>query len=301
MKRYYIKDVENLTGIKAHTLRVWEQRYDFLKPHRTDTNIRFYDEYQLKKLLNVSLLVSKGQKISKICCLTDDELNCKIKDIYENVDNDLGEQTIPFKINSLIVAMLDMDEVKFSQIVSTSLMKRGMAKTISMVLFPFIQRLQIMWRTGEVSTAQEHFVFNLIRQKLYVAIDSLPLAPKQAKKFVVFLSENSTNDLYILFYIYFLKLEGHQIINLGKDISLSDIKGLQPVVNPDFLFTYFDYLSSPEKIKNVINPIAESFDIPMWVAGDHDCMENLDFLAKNVDVVCGLDCFQKKIQLSAEI
>lgn len=295
MKRYYIKDVERLTGIKAHTLRMWEQRYDFLEPHRTETNIRFYDEQQLKKLLNVSLLVSKGHKISKICGLSEDELNAKIKVIYENNEVDPSEQTIPFKINSLIVAMLDLDEIKFNQIIATSLMKRGMAKTISMVLFPFIQRLQIMWRTGEVSNAQEHFIVTLIRQKLMVAIDSIPTAPKQAEKFVIFLPENAPNDLNILFYIYFLKLSGKQLINLGKDISLNDLKSIAHIAQPDVWMTYFTSPACCQEIMSVVEPIAAQLKEPLWVAGTPDIINKLKF-PENVEVIPGLDFFQHKIQ-----
>ncbi|MFA8298719.1 MAG: MerR family transcriptional regulator [Hyphomicrobiales bacterium] len=296
MKRYSIKDIEKLTGIKAHTLRIWEQRYNFLTPHRTDTNIRFYDDEQLKKLLNVSLLVSRGHKISKICKLSDYELNLKIKEIYETSDQEIGEQTIPFKINSLIVSMLDLNENKFNQIIATSLMKRGMAQTISMVLFPFMQRLQIMWRTGEITTAQEHFIMNLIRQKLMVAIDSIPIAPNNAEKFILFLPENTMNDIDILFYAYFLKLNGKQMLNLGKDINLYDLKSIQDIAKPNIFMTYVEEPTCCIEVQNNILPIAESFpNQEIWLIGNLDILQSLK-LPENIKLISNLESLQGMVK-----
>jgi len=178
---YSIKDLETLSGIKAHTLRIWEQRYQLLKPHRTNTNIRLYTNEDLRRILNVSLLNKSGTKISKIASLNDNELYEQVNKLTKESDNNADQ------IESLILSMIELDEERFEKIVNSCILRLGLIKTIDEILFTFLQKIGIMWQTGSINPAQEHFISNLIRQKIIVAIDGQIIKRDITSKKVIFL------------------------------------------------------------------------------------------------------------------
>ena len=259
MNTYSIKELEKFTGIKAHTIRIWEQRYNLVQPHRTDSNIRYYDEDQLKKLLNVSLLLSHGHKISRVCGLEEEDFKAAVRGIYAEQQLHSGDYAIETKINSLILAMLDLDEARFEKIFSTSLIKRGFEQTILKVIYPFLQRVGLMWRTGEVSCAQEHFITSLIRQKVVVAIDSIPMASSDAEKFLLFLPESEFNEMVILLSTYIIKDKGKQCIYLGQDIPLNDVENVARITSPHALMTFITEPSSMEESQAYVNELSLRF------------------------------------------
>lgn len=279
MKKYYIRDVEKLTGIKAHTLRMWEQRYNLMTPHRTETNIRYYDEEQLKLLLNVSLLLSNGYKISKISALSSEELLETVRETYQNAQEEETVSDIATKmlINSLVMAMMEYDEVKFEKIFSTSILRRGVENTVLEIIDPFVNRMDIMWRIGDMDNGQQHFMYYLIRQKIIVAIDAIPIAPQNAPKYLLFLPEAEYRDLYILIYMYMLKTHEKRIINLGQDISLEVLKSISEVTEPDVLMTFFSYPASLDKIQQYVYRLSHAFpNKKILAAGTVDFLDKLD-------------------------
>ena len=213
MVKYSIKDLEKYSGIKAHTIRIWEQRYQLLKPKRTDTNIRYYDEEQLKYLLNVSLLIENGYRISQICAFTEEEFRDNIKEIMQDAHQEATDQNIATHVNGLVLAMLELDEMRFEKIISSSLLRRSFEETIVEVIYPFLKRIGVMWRTGEVTTAQEHFIYNLIKQKVIVAIDGLSIPGPGAERYMLFLPKSEFSDLLILLFTYVLKNRGKTGVN----------------------------------------------------------------------------------------
>ncbi|HRG89392.1 MAG TPA: MerR family transcriptional regulator [Chitinophagales bacterium] len=238
MGQYSIKEVEVLTGIKAHTLRIWEQRYNLLKPKRTDTNIRYYSDEQLRLLLNISTLNRNGLKISKIVNLNEQERNRYVLDIYQmaNADN---------LLDSLIHCMLDFDEVLFEKILVQAIMKLGFENAINELVFPFMMRTGILWSTGAVKVAQEHFITNLIRRKILVAIDAQQLKPdSKTKKFVLFLPEGETHELLLLYTEYILRKNNHHVAYLGADLPVAELPYLYGIYKPDYLVTF---LTAPLK------------------------------------------------------
>jgi DNA-binding transcriptional MerR regulator len=183
--KFSIKDIEKLSGIKAHTLRIWEQRYGILKPNRTDTNIRWYDNDELKNILNVSLLNNHGYKISKIAGLSKEEIASEVTKIVDSTSKECEQ------ISSLIISMVEMDERRFEQIISNQILRNGFSYTIEEVIYPFLHKIGVMWHTGSINPAQEHFITHLIRQKLIVAIDGqIVIEKNQSKKFILYLPEN---------------------------------------------------------------------------------------------------------------
>ena len=173
MAVYSIKDLEKLCGIKAHTIRIWEQRYGLIKPKRTKTNIRYYMDADLKLLLNIALLNRNGTKISKIASMSEMEIAEKVATISE-IDFEGGAQ-----LDALTLSMIEMDEVKFDRILTTNIRQLGFEKTMLEVIYPFLDKLSLLWLTGSINPAQENFISNLIRQKIIVAIDNESFSVKR--------------------------------------------------------------------------------------------------------------------------
>jgi len=165
---YSIKDLEKLSGIKAHTIRIWEQRYKVLTPVRSETNIRSYTDSQLKRILNVSYLINNGEKISKVAGLDDSTLAKAVMDFQtlEHAGDDLN-----YLIEVLLSATIDLNEAHFEKVINNAILRNGFEQTIIKLIYPFLVRIGVMWRVSQVNPAQEHFVSNIIRQKVIAAID----------------------------------------------------------------------------------------------------------------------------------
>ncbi len=229
---YTIKDLEVLTGIKAHTIRIWEKRYNILNPERTNSNIRHYNDNDLKRLMNISILNKHGFKISKIANLSDDELAEKVINMSHN-PNDNESQ-----IESLTLAMIELDDKKFEKIIANNSIKMGFEDTILNVVYPFFERTGLLWQIGAINAAQEHFVSNLLRQKLIVAIDGqMGGTIPDAKRFMLFLPDGEYHELGLLFFAYILKKSGHKIMYLGQSVPFHDLTEIGKIKNPDFLVT----------------------------------------------------------------
>ena len=218
MAVYSIKELETLSGIKAHTIRMWEKRYNLIDPHRTNTNIRYYTDEDLKKILNVAMLNRQGIKISNIAKLNDLELKEEIIRITRTTHS---HHTL---IDSLVIAMIDLDEYKLGSIMDKSIQKAGFTATVTEVLYPFLEKVGILWQSGDVNPAQEHFVSNLIRQKIIAATDQLPNSYYPgAKKFLLLLPEGEWHEIALLFAQYLLRESNHDVIYLGQSVPYADV------------------------------------------------------------------------------
>lgn len=238
MNAYTIKDLENLTGIKAHTIRIWEQRYSFLKPQRTDTNIRYYNNEELKRILNISLLNKYGFKISHIDRMSDDEIRTKLLHIN---NADAQQERL---VNQLIQSMIDMDLEHFEATMEEHIKSRGIEKTIHQVIFPFMERIGLLWITGHINPAQEHLVSNIIRQKMIVGIESVKPMFQLKKAGVLFLPEGEFHELGLLFIQYLLRSRGLRVFYLGSNVPLADVEFVIKHKNPDFVYTHLTAVSS---------------------------------------------------------
>lgn len=251
MGRYSIKDLEQLSSIKAHTLRVWEQRYEIIQPKRTSTNIRYYDDADLRLILNISFLNRNGYKISNIAKMSGQEISEMVVGISDS------NLEFPNQVNALVIAMVNLDEVRFEKIISTNTLQFGFEKTMMNIVYPFLSRVGILWQTGSINPAHEHFITNLIRQKLVVAIDG-QLSPQnpQAKKYVLYLPEGEQHELSLLFAAYVIKSRHNRAIYLGQSLPLKDIELIGEVYNPDFVMTIItSYPTKDEIIAYVLSLI----------------------------------------------
>lgn len=252
MSTYSIKDLEQLSGIKAHTLRIWEQRYNLLSPQRTGTNIRTYDDEDLKLILNVALLNDNGFKISKIASMAS-------KDIREEVIK-LTERSLTHddQIHALTICMVEMDEDRFDMVLSSNIVKLGFEQTMFNIIYPFMSKIGVLWQTGAISPAQEHFISNLVRQKLIVAIDG-QASVKSGKKFLLFLPEGELHEISLLFSCYLIKSHGHKVIYLGQSTPNDDLLSVYKLHQPDYLLTVITTSPSSEYAQEYLNALSVRF------------------------------------------
>jgi DNA-binding transcriptional MerR regulator len=230
MANYSIKELETLSGIKAHTLRIWEKRHNILRPQRTETNIRYYTDEDLRRIINVSLLNNSGIKISRIAGMSPDQIHAKVLEISDT-QTDADTQ-----IEGLVLAMLSLSEERFEQAMAKQVLRFGFERTIVEIVYPFLERIGVLWQTGNISPAQEHFISNLVRQKLIVAIDGLPLAA-EGKSAILFLPEHELHEMGLLFYHYLVRKQGIRTFYLGQAVPHADLKSVFQTYTPDFLIT----------------------------------------------------------------
>lgn len=176
MDRYSIRDLDKLSGIKAHTIRVWERRYGIVKPHRTDTNRRRYGDEDLRRIINISILRRNGFKISEIAGFSDSDIEGKVSFLSKEVFNS------DTQIDSMVMAMVGLNGKAVNDLLNRSMMNRGLEETMTDLVFPFLKRIGIMWQTGSADIGSEHFVSNIFRRKLIASIDNLTPVLKPGKK-----------------------------------------------------------------------------------------------------------------------
>ncbi len=253
MSTYSIKDLEQLSGIKAHTLRIWEQRYDLLSPKRTETNIRYYDDADLKLILNVALLNDNGFKISKIASMKPGEIQEEVMKLTERslVHDD--------QIHALTICMIEMDEERFEKVLSSNILKLGFEQTMLNVIYPFMSKIGILWQTGAINPAQEHFISNLVRQKLIVAIDG-QVTHSNGKKFLLFLPEGELHEISLLFAAYLIKNKGHKVIYLGQSTPNEDLLAVYKLHQPEFLLTVITSSPNIDSVQSYIDDLAGQFE-----------------------------------------
>ncbi|MEY4904382.1 MAG: hypothetical protein RLZZ292_2197 [Bacteroidota bacterium] len=263
MAIYSINDLEKLSGIKAHTLRIWEQRYGIIVPQRTNTNIRYYMDSDLKMLLNVALLNKNGIKISKIAQMSRDEVADKVVEISE-VNFEHSTQ-----LDALTISMIEMDEYKFDRIISTNIQQIGFERTMLEVIHPFLDKLGVLWLTGSINPVQENFMSYLIRQKIIVAIDNEPLTTgRNVRKFLLYLPEGESQELSLLFMHYLLRSRRNQVIYIGQNISLSDLKDACAIHKPDYIYTMITETFAKQSVQVYINNLCKSFpEIAVLLSG----------------------------------
>jgi len=254
MGNYSIKDLEELSGIKAHTIRIWEKRFKLIEPGRTSTNIRYYNDEDLKKLLNVSMLNRHGWKISRLADMTRAELaEAAVRLTKESSD-------VETRIEQMIVSMLDLDELKFEKILNNSILKNGFEETVVKIIYPFFDRIGLLWLIGTICASQEHFISNLMRQKLITAIDGqLPVARENARTFMLFLHESELHELGLLFYNYLLRKHGHKVIYLGQAVPLKDLVQVAHIRNVDLLLTSFTTGMSEKDMDRYLEKLSLKF------------------------------------------
>ncbi len=267
---YSIQDLEELSGVKAHTIRIWEKRYNLLVPERTATNIRLYSDNDLRKLLNVSTLINLGLKISKISELTELEIGEKIEEhlLPEKTD----KQTELF-INNLISAGITFDTFRFDSTFSSAILRFGLRDTYTKVLLPVLIRIGLMWGKNQIIPAQEHLISNLIKQKLFAGIDGLPLNTSPKKKYLLFLPPNENHEIGLLLSYYLLKQAGHRVYYLGANVPINNLNIAVKSANPDFIVFFAVRSWGAKQLQDVVDEILQKFEKNIVVLGNENTIK----------------------------
>ena len=242
-----------MSGIKAHTIRIWEKRYSIVEPQRTASNIRLYSDDDLKKILNVSLLNNHGIKISNIVGMSKDELNKKVIELSE------GKPDTHIHIDRLITGMLDLDEAAFERDLSELERKFGFEYTITDIVYAFLEKIGLLWQTGSITPAHEHFISNLIRQRVIVAIAGIPVPKDSTLRAVLFLPESEMHEIGLLFYHYLARKSGIKTYYLGQAVPYNDLKNVCEIHRPHLLITSFTSFPSPQDLNTYLTRLADDF------------------------------------------
>lgn len=218
--RYSIKDLEHLSGIKAHTIRAWESRYKLIEPKRTETNIRYYADDDLKRILNISALVKRGMRISKVASMTDDELKQAVLN-SGRYDSNFGTH-----VNALKAAMLDFDEHTFDAVVSRCIVQYGVEKALIEVVGAFIKELSLQWQVGAISVSHEHFASNLLKMKLFALVDQAfhSRSYDEGSAYILYLPAEEYHELSLLYLYYDLVRKGNRVVYLGQSVPLEYLR-----------------------------------------------------------------------------
>jgi MerR family transcriptional regulator, light-induced transcriptional regulator len=278
MGKYSIKELEQLSGIKAHTIRIWEKRHHLVEPSRTAGNIRFYSDEDLKKIINVSLLNNQGVKISKIVTLTGEEMRQKVAELSE------AKNSVDMYIDQLVIAMVDLEEEFFEKILSNLIIKFGFQRTVLEIVYPFLEKIGILWLTNNISPAQEHFISHLIRQKLIVAIDALTIAPKTATRVLLFLPEGELHELGLLFYYYIAKKEGFRTYYLGQTVPYNDLKLVVETHQPQLIISSFTTVPQANNVSDFIKRLSKDFATAKILVSGHVLKNVTTGMPTNVEV-----------------
>ena len=292
MGNYSIKDLEQISGIKAHTIRVWEKRYKLIDPKRTSTNIRYYSEGDLRRLLNISILNSHGYKISAIAEMDEADISKRVMDLSLDGTSNDGQ------IDNYIAAMLELNELKFLNMLSGSIMKLGFERSVEKILLPFIERVYNLWQTGSVLAAQKNFVHNLIRQKITVAIENEMQNPVPfGMRVIMFLPRHENFEIELLFYDLLARKEKLEVIYLGPSVELNDLRILNNSKKADFFMTSFSSPQSDEQINMLMVEYKEMFpSTPFFIAGRQVRDQKLIF-PEDFSTIKDINDFKQAVQL----
>ncbi len=284
---YSIKDLEVLSGIKAHTIRIWEKRYNLLEPFRTETNIRYYDDNDLKRILNISLLVRNGYKISKVSVWDDERIKESVLKL--NSSKVTGEDII----ERLIMHMLNFENDEFSGLVNKTIEEFGLEEVVPRVFFELFIRIGTYWQVGSVFPAQEHFISNIIRQKIIAEIEKLKTDNKNGKSILFFLPENEWHELSLLYYSYLARKYDYQIYYLGQSLPFDDLEKISKQLQTDYVFVAFVNSVQKEDLENYLAGLKEIFSAQkIFITGGQIEVHNPD-LPRNVKVVRNYHDFKK--------
>ena len=248
---FSIKDLENLSGIKAHTIRIWEKRYNLLEPERTNTNIRTYNLRSLQKLMNISFLNSNGYKISKIAALDEFQIASKVKEIsYKG-------HTESHAFNAFKLAMLNFDQALFYNTYNRLLEEKSFREIFYELFIPIIQDIGLLWQTLTITPSHEHFLFTHIRQKVLIHIERLQSAnPKpDTKTFVLFLPLNEVHDIGLLFINYELLSRGYHTIYLGENVPIEDLNLINALYDNVTYISYFTVKPNLGDVENYLTKL----------------------------------------------
>jgi len=277
---FSISQLQQFSGIKAHTIRIWEQRYNALSPNRSEGNTRYYDNSQLKRLLNIVSLMDSEYKISELCAMPDKTLFALVNDQLKkhSIVNEEGD----YFASQLLAAGMSYDEAGFARVFSTCLQRMGMKDTYTKVVYPLLERIGLMWAADTMPPAREHFMSNIIRQKLVWAIDTLPVAKTTKNSWLLFLPEDEFHEIGLLFAQYMIRKAGNPVYYLGGSVPFETLQQAVKEISPDNFLFFMVHYDDPENVQAYLNQLTKTFTrISIHLSGNTKLISQIK-LAKQV-------------------
>jgi len=269
---YSIKDMENLSGVKAHTIRIWEKRYEIIKPKRTETNIRYYTDEDLRHLLNVCLLYKNGLKISKIANLSNEQIKEKI--------NEISGITLDFEVllDAMMLFILDLDAYNFGKVLSQHVDQIGLERTMEELIYPLMDKISLAWLAGSFQGAHESFVTQIIKSKIQKEIESLDEETDFHPQYLIYLTEGEKQELSLLYMHFLLKKNKCKVVNLGNDITMVDVIASIQTLQPKFVFSIFNEEVNNSSFQNYVKQICKNLTSGKFIlTGYQPTVLNIDW------------------------
>ena len=277
MNLFSISQLAQFSGIKPHTIRIWEQRYDALKPSRSEGNTRYYDGSQLRRLLNIVSLMDHGLKVSQLCSMSDENLFLLI----QNSGNSQTSESSEYYISQLISAGMSYNQAYFEHVFTMCLLDHGMTLAYKQVLYPMMDRIGLMWASDAIPAAHEHFISNIISRKLSAAIDSTPLPDPGSETWLLFLPENEFHEIGLLFAYYMIRLSGRKVFYLGSNVPMESVYAAINDTKPQNLLLFLVHYDLPDQIQKSLNRLNSYFSgSNIYLAGNQKLLSQLNYFDK---------------------
>ena len=289
MKRnqYSIKDLENLTSIKAHTIRIWEQRYNLLQPKRTDTNIRYYEDDDLRKILNINLLYSNGFKISKIAKLSENEILSESRKLIMEKSQVNDEM-----VDLLLMSIIELDENKTYGMLLYAFEEKSIEELYTDIIIPLLHKIGELWQLNTISIGHEHFFSNLLRAFFLAKTSELKIEKKINKKVMMFLRPGEEHELSLLLYNFIFKREGWQVIYLGSNVPYKDLKLTYDQMNPDLILTSFIARTSKGDFQKILTKVLDNVPKEKMILSGYTSVMYKDLIPKEVSIIENQEDFE---------
>lgn len=292
---FSIKDLENISGIKAHTIRIWEKRYNVLEPKRTDTNIRYYDLLSLQKLLNITLLHNHGYKISKISTYNEDKIPALVQQIITK------KSVKHHAIATFKMAMMNFDQYLFCKTYNDLLLEKSFREIFNEVFVPLLNEIGLLWQTNTITISHEHFITHLIKQKLLSNTEEIQLSkPTNTDKvFVMFLPMNEIHELALMYLNYEVVYHGYKSIFLGESVPIENLKELKSYFDTMIFVSNLTVQPTKDAVQSYIQKINKDVLLDsnneLWIMGRMVEFINTDELTDNIKVFHSIADFVNKL------
>jgi methanogenic corrinoid protein MtbC1 len=297
MNLFSISQLSQFSGIKPHTIRIWEQRYNAFKPNRSDGNTRYYDDTQLRRLLNIVSLIENGYKVSSLCLMSDHDLYLKVSNL--NI-SEISESTEYF-VSQLIAAGISYDTNYFEIIFSDCVLKFGMKDAYMKVIHPMMERIGLMWATDSLPTAHEHFISNIVRQKLLVVLDSIEAPDPASESWLLFLPENEFHEIGLLYAQLVIRLSGKKVIYLGSNLPVESVISAIKNIKPENILMFLVHYDLPEQIQKSLDKLNASFKgNKIYLAGNNKLISQIN-LKTNIEYLQSVESLEVVLNSSSKL
>jgi len=291
---FSISELQQFSGIKAHTIRVWEQRYDALQPDRSEGNTRYYNGKQLRRLLNIVSLVDADHKVSELCKMPDNKL-------HRLLDAKLSSTTVSdhsheYFISQIIASAMEFDEAQFDKFFSGAVLRLGLKETYRFILYPALTRLGLLWAQDSLRPAHEHFITSLFRQKILSAIDALPLPAPAKVKWLLFLPEDELHETGLLFANFLIRQAGHKVIYLGTNVPFETLEDAVGKTRPNAFLFFLVRKNDKKNDQDLVSQLSRQFpDKKIYLACEPSRIDGVK-RSKNVFALHNVEDLEKALK-----